>query len=796
MDFKNIPVRYHPAYTWLWNSTATKEETARQIDEMYQNGIRAFYVLGEPQNFRPNLRRTFLKPDYMSSEYLDMVYFAYEYAKSKGMYTWLYNEGGFPSGMVCGQIRDAHPELALKTIKKISITLKKGEQYNAPDGIIGAFDGERRVFHNDILENDTQITQYICVDSDSPTTSMRTDISKKENTDYFLALTHEKLYKRFGEAMGSDVTMMFDDEASMGNWSDGFEKLFYDKYGYDITDFVPYIAGKPIDGPKSAQAHSDYIMLCGDLVRENYFKPMRDWLNRHNMLSVGHLGGDNTSDFPYITRHGNTLATLREYDVPGIDAIWSQITYPKDGKCCFEGFEFFPLLASSAARQQGKIVSLSESFAVYGAHLVPDEMRFIINFQAVQGINLFNFMVISYDRSDARSLQYRPNFIGENPGMDCLGQINSYTARLSCIMQSGKSEIKTALYFPQRTICAKGEWGKKAEKEFEQVGHMLMKKGVCFDIIDEEFVRSAEIKNGCLCGEFVTYENVFGIAGAFEPDDVKEKLEMCKSEISPCIQRTHKTTLARKLVTDDGDEVYFICNTHGEGVYESVALDSIKTPYTVNLQSGEVFRCPHKKADGKVYIELEMLCGEGVVILLSDSAVDAVEAEKYEFVTEISDFSSYISRKYEIHPTKGVVNTYFENGESVPLGQWDKDFSGEVTYKAVIEGIENGEYMLDMGEVRHYAKVYVNGIKQGEATLPPYRLKIQAGDGDELKIVVADTPANATHSAEFFNIQNKLDVGPYHENMKKKEKNALPGGLMNSVKIYKTENKYIERRTI
>ena len=75
---------------------------------MFDSGIRAFYVLGEPNEFRPFTRRTFLQPEYLSEEYVDLVHYAFSYAKEKGMYTWLYNEGGFPSGMVCGKIRHTH----------------------------------------------------------------------------------------------------------------------------------------------------------------------------------------------------------------------------------------------------------------------------------------------------------------------------------------------------------------------------------------------------------------------------------------------------------------------------------------------------------------------------------------------------------------------------------------------------------------------------------------------------------------------------------------------------------------
>jgi len=68
MDFRKVPVTCQPAYTWLWNTTITREEIKRQIDEMYESGIRAFYIIGEPERFLPTLRRTHLYPEYLSEE--------------------------------------------------------------------------------------------------------------------------------------------------------------------------------------------------------------------------------------------------------------------------------------------------------------------------------------------------------------------------------------------------------------------------------------------------------------------------------------------------------------------------------------------------------------------------------------------------------------------------------------------------------------------------------------------------------------------------------------------------------
>ncbi len=63
------------------------------------------------------------------------------------------------------------------------------------------------------------------------------------------------------------------------------------------------------------------------------------------------------------------------------------------------------------------------------------------------------------------------------------------------------------------------------------------------------------------------------------------------------------------------------------------------------------------------------------------------------------------------------------------------------------------------------------------STLPPYELKLTGlKNGDELRIVVANTIANAITSTDYFKLQDSKNVGPYHENMSKREAldKALP----------------------
>ena len=782
MDFRFVPSEFHPAYTWLWNTTVTREEIKRQIDEMYESGIRAFYVLGEPKEFRPTRRRTFLQPEYLSEDYLDLVHYASSYAKEKGMYTWLYNEGGFPSGMVCGKIRQLDPSLTIKQLTTKNCILPANTPYHHQDGCIASFAHGKRIAEDTVFPEDTEITQYI----NAPIDCLRADIADKRTTELFLKLTHEAYKAKFGDSFGNDVTMMFDDEASMGSWTDGLETLFKNRYGYEIEDFLPVIAGSEEPATEEQyRAKSDYAMLCGELVTENYFNTMRKWLNDNNMLSVGHLNLDNQSDAPSIMKYGNMLSMLRAFDVPGVDVIWSQITYPTDGKCCFEGNQFFPRLASSAAHQQGHSKCLSESFAVYGAQVTPEEMRFVVNYQAVRGISLFNFMVISYGRNQVLCFQYRPSFIPENPGMDSLKQINDYTARLSYLLQTGRPEVSTALYYPQRTICAGGDAQKTALDSYDAMGLMLEQEGVSFDLLDEDLVMQGTVIDGKLVTEHVVYEQVFVPEAAYELPEVTEKLRKLNRNIVPCVKRNCQAITARKLSYADDCEGYFICSCHGETIHDTISIETCKYAYEIDLYTGDLYKLPCNRKDGQITFSVQLHRGEGIFVFLSPEPMEAEVRPEYRNLIQLDTFSSFVSRRFTLDPEKGPINTYYTDGDrQTGLSSWPADFSGEYTYLTTLPPLPNRELLLDLGKVNSFAQVYLNDKKIGEATMPPFTVPLAgAKEGDELKIVVANTIANVCHDADYLNNQPPADIGTYHVNMVKQEKRSPVGGLLGPVWI-------------
>ena len=108
---------YAPVYIWVWNDICTREIIDTQLAEMLKLGIRAFYILPEPKNFRPDSMPTSLEPDYLSDEYFKFCAYAVEQGKKSGMLCWIYDEAGWPSGGACGAVMNEHPEFGRETLE-------------------------------------------------------------------------------------------------------------------------------------------------------------------------------------------------------------------------------------------------------------------------------------------------------------------------------------------------------------------------------------------------------------------------------------------------------------------------------------------------------------------------------------------------------------------------------------------------------------------------------------------------------------------------------------------------------
>lgn len=658
---------YAAIYSWAWNAPISQEESEKQIDEFCKAGIKGIYIIPLPKEFRPTTSKTFLEPDYLTDEFMNVVKHAVSYAVEKGLTVWIYDEGGWPSGGACS-ITAKHNIKAVPTILKAKKkTVASGESVIYKENTIGIFRDKEMLDNGFVFKNSFEITEYYVEEfSESPNL---VNIADASVTDTFLDVTYEKYKTCLGKMFSKDVNAIFTDEPMLleNMWQPNFEKLFFKTYSYDLLPFLPCIFDENLaQTEKEHRARIDYGTLLGETFKRNYFERIHSWCRKNNINFTGHINIDHTCDGGVRCRYGSVLNVLRVFDIPGVDVIWKQIKMPQNGeKPVEEGSCFFPRLASSAARQCGRRFSLTESFGVYGEGLSPDEIRYVVNYQAARGINTFNFMLCSYGKSGGLAFVESPSFTSEKPGFYSLKHINDYVSRLSYIMSLGEIEGSTALYIPNNDIMAGGTASQKAMLAYDELGEKLEEANINFDIIDDAGIREAiELSDGLKLGDAI-YRSVVIPDCIYMPQDVKQKIKnYIKKPSRNSVESQDKNIIIRCRNLPNGKIVFAFNQGSNISNTQLLTKASYKNTYLLSLADGRFYKTNNMR--------VSLLCGQEAVFYLTDEEIDAYENDVY-FHIVLDDFKILSADRFVIE-ADGMKNVRCDFEETK-----EESFSGEVT---------------------------------------------------------------------------------------------------------------------
>lgn len=773
-SFKNPPREYAVAYAWCWNAPITEEVIDSTLADLKKAGIGAVYAIPEPKEFRPNTMNNNMSPGYLTEEYFEIFKYFVSRAKEAGLTVWLYDEAGWPSGSAGSQISKMRPDLARHHIRCLDIPLSRGMEYTPPKHqktFLAAFRKDKqgnftRIHDPFVHDGESAVLEYRClrvnfrVDHD---VENDTDLLNPETTKLFLELTHERYKKALGDDWGTYLKYIFDDEAATEPfvWTFGFEKEFYQEYGYDILDHLPVIRNQvPADTEERQNVLSDWRKMVSKLLIRNYFKPIQDWCRENGIMSIGHIDNDHSAEsfITWLPCYAKPLEALRCFDVPGVDVICRHI-FP-EGLSQIERQEsdpFFPRFASSAAAQAGTGLALTESMAVYGEGTTQAMMRYVFGAQAVRGINVFNC------NSFETGIQpIRPLFSAAMPGYEHLPAINKYLSRLSYLTQLGTAECPNALYWPCEDMSRGG-----STDAFRQLGIALEKQGVYFDVIDDDFVRRAEIKNGCLCMGLAAYENVFVPACDHMPEDVKAKLAgFVGNAAVPVAECDNDNFRLMKRKLEDGSALYLIFNESKDTQQGTLTFAESRPGYRLWLEDGRIEPCNN--------FRFTLTMGETAVILFTSNPPANVQKAYKEDAAFCIDGNFSLKKTAEFFTDELGARKIpsSEPSMSTELGGWKaylgKDFSGEATYTAQFrleEAFLNGEtYELDMGDVEYSVSVKLNGVAIGIAGFAPYTLRFNRGilrEENTIELTVANTPANKTAIADVHSYLTHKETGSY-----------------------------------
>ncbi len=797
-SFINPDASYAPVYIWVWNDICTREIIDLQLAEMQNLGIRVFYILPEPKEFRPDSMPTNLTPDYLSEEYFELCNYATQKGKSLGMQCWIYDEGGWPSGSACGKVMEAHPEYARQTLEFYERSFSAGDVYKktSPD-VLAAFLNDKEIIEEGYrFTEDTVVTEYV---AEKEISGNYPDLLNKDATDYFINITHEKY------TLGENVTAVFTDEpkAPHGAFNRELAERYEKMYGESILPHLPLLAERIAPTEENVHILHRWYDLCSRMFCDNFLLPCKKWINENGIAFTGHLDKDH-SPLGCVRGGGNfnLMRALRCFDIPGIDVIWRQL-YPenkttnKDDLNAYNGF--FPRYASSAATQNGTKFAMSEIFGVAGPGLTYDIMRYTVGYQAVRGINIFNLFNFPLGRKGALLAQELPVFTENQVYYSDLSQFNRYMERLSYVATLGERVCETGLYYPVHDF----QDGLNAEiiaKEFDTLGRALEDMIVDFDIVDDDVIKASEgADEGCMRIGSAVYRHIIIPEGAFIPPETQKALNRfikgggrvshSLSGLTPVIQVEGEGLRAMHIRAENG-ELFFLFRESGETGDCSIHLPSQKG-YLLDLEKGAL---QHLETENGI-LKLSLAIGETAVILLTEEALNG--ETKKEFKSKFHITNELLFRK-ELELTcdeNGFKNIKHSDKEvPVNLGDWGyligSSYSGsgvyETTFTLPKEKVgKEGEFHL--GDVHFTAQVYLNGKDLGTAMMPPYRLKIPEGvleENNKLKIVVANTSANWYIHTDYFAKWNMEELSPYFEAELDFAKDFVSGGLYGPVTLY------------
>lgn len=517
---------YRSAPFWAFNGKFQEENLRFQIREMKNAGMGGFFIHS----------REGLETPYLSPEWMEAVAQSIDEAKKQDMEVWIYDEDKWPSGAAGGLVSAAEPEgfsakgLTLeallpeqakelqeasgeKLLAVFTAEIKNGKLLSLSRGIE---DGKRQaanpegqvkilVFRQEISGTSEWYNGYAPPDNLNPQAVRR-----------FLELTHEKYKERFGMEFGGQIQGFFTDEPNCCDffsvftkgrpwltWTDEFPGYFFQKRGYDLIEWLPYLF---YEGEAAPGIRHDFWRTVTERFQESYMKQMYDWCEANHVELTGHMLYEN--DLGYQTRVcGSAMAQYKYLHRPGIDLLGEQTKEYLTVKQC-----------TSAARQYGRKHTITETYGCTGWEFGFEGQKWLGDWQFVMGIDRRCQHLAQYSIAGCRKRDYPPVFSYQTTWWKYNKLLEDYFSRISLCMEQGEVLRDVLVLHPMSSV-----WAACGSCEEENLEHMEMNMGwldehiVSLNRLGEEYNRLAKM----LLGSHVDFD--FGDELLLEQDGAAEE---------------------------------------------------------------------------------------------------------------------------------------------------------------------------------------------------------------------------------------------------------------------------------
>jgi hypothetical protein len=473
--------------------------------------------------------------DYLSPKWMEMLEYTIKIADSTGMQVDMVLGTGWPYGGPQVTL----PYAATKLIVE-KYTLKKGNKlvqdikpdpikeklpaqllYVVAYGADGSFIDLTNQLQGSILNWKAKKTDYTLYAVFSGKTGQQVKRAAPGGKGYTLdhyseeaLTTYIAPFNKALKGFEGKIRSIFNDsyEVYDTDFTPNFFNEFEKRRGYDLKKVIPQLLNKTnteIDN----RIKSDYRETLSDLLLNRFDTPWTNWAHSKNFKTRLQAHGS----------PGNLIDLYASADIPECETFGSMpfdvLGLRREKQDIREG-DADPVMlkfSSSAAHISGKPLVSSETFTWLRDHFKialsqckPEAEELLLN-----GVNHIFLHGSTYSPENAKWPGWKfyasANFNANNTTWEDAPALFSYIANCQSMLQQGKSDNETLLYWPiydtwgnylegslffQFKIHSLGEWLKNTP--FYATTQRLMKEGYGIDFISDNFIAQAQIKDGMI----------------------------------------------------------------------------------------------------------------------------------------------------------------------------------------------------------------------------------------------------------------------------------------------------------
>lgn len=648
--------------------------------------------------------------------------------------------------------------------------------------------------------------------------------------DHFDRKAVRKYLDKFGNAFDSTNTPyphnFFNDsyEVYRANWTPSLFKEFQQRRGYRLQDRLPELLGL-VDDNNSTLA--DYRLTLGELLLENFTTQWTDWAHRHGVQTRNQAHGS----------PANLIDLYAAVDVPEIESFGLTnfgITGLRKEERKFIRFDETDITtlkyAPSAAHITGKPLVSCETFTWLTEHFRSSlsQMKPDLDLLFSCGINHTFYHGTAYSPKEDpwpgwkfyASIDMSPtNTIWRDAPF-----LNDYITRCQSFLQRGQPDNDYLVYLPIRDMFRKrllpGDDGllltfeihKMDQRVPEFIGDVLEidSLGYDFDYISDRYLMTTTLREGMLeTAAGIRYKGLI-IPGSGEMSEAAQAHldsleregaviirgidhEAIKSGAKPESLRIDQKLRVLRRHNPEGHH-YFMANLTPDDVDApaELAVDYADAAWFDPL-NGDIYGADIN--DGKIAVKLRsgesrILCTYDMKMQLPplntcESRPDTLILTHRPWTLTFTESYPEIETKYDLDSIKPWTEL---NDDML------NDLAGTGVYTTTFEIDKDdidGDWAIDLGDVRESARVYLNGEFLGCAWAVPFRLRcgksLKAGH-NELRIEVTNLAANRIRSLDREGVKWRKfkEINVVDVNYKKttyEDWATMPSGLNSTVKL-------------